>query len=85
MQIFRLTMLFAVLGLGACATQDNATAPVAPEQTTNEASASKPTDASQTAEQKPEVICRRERQTGSNRARRVCYPASNMNSGDGAR
>jgi hypothetical protein len=85
MNTFRLTMVIAVLGLGACATQDNAMAPAAPAQTTTQSSDAQATEASTTAEEKSEVICRRERQTGSNRARRVCYPASTMTSGDGAR
>ncbi len=85
MDTLRLTMVIAVLGLGACATQDNAMTAAAPAQTTTQSSDAQPTEVSTTAEEKTEVICRRERQTGSNRARRVCYPASNMTSGDGAR
>lgn len=82
---YRLFLALAVLGLGACASQGNGSSSAsAGNESAARTTETQSAEAGKTAENEPEVICRRERQTGSNRPRRVCYPASNMTSGDGA-
>ncbi len=87
MTFLRLAVAVTIFGLSGCATHDNSATPSssAQSQTASDTTESEPSEAGKTAENEPELICRRERQTGSNRPRRVCYPASNMTSGDGAR
>lgn len=87
MTFLRLAVAVTIFGLSGCATHDNSGTPSssAQSQTAGKTTESQQSEAGKTAENEPELICRRERQTGSNRPRRVCYPASNMTSGDGAR
>lgn len=87
MTFLRLAVAVMIFGLSGCATQDGSRTPPssAQSQTADETTESQQSEAGKTAENEPGLICRRERQTGSNRPRRVCYPASNMTSGDGAR
>jgi hypothetical protein len=87
MTFLRLAVAVTIFGLSGCATHENSGTPSssAQSQTASETTKPEKSEAGKTAENEPELICRRERQTGSNRPRRVCYPASNMTSGDGAR